>query len=58
VGRPDLDKKEKDLATQCASKLNRAVRPDMAVERVDGKTLVGCRLLAAQGVPRSDRRGL
>lgn len=34
MGVPDPEKTQKDLATQCASKLNRAVRPDMAVERV------------------------
>jgi ATP-dependent DNA helicase RecG len=39
-GVPDPDKVQKDLATQCASILNIAVRPEMAVERVDGKTLV------------------
>lgn len=39
-GVPDPDKAQKDLATQCASMLNMAVRPEMAVERVDGKTLV------------------
>jgi ATP-dependent DNA helicase RecG len=39
-GVPDPDKIQKDLATQCANMLNMAVRPEMAVERVDGKTLV------------------
>lgn len=39
-GVPDPDKAQKDLATQCASMLNVAVRPEMAVERVDGKTVV------------------
>ena len=39
-GVPDPDKMQKDLATQCASMLNVAVRPEMAVERVDGKTVV------------------
>lgn len=34
VGIPDPDKVQKDLATQCASMLNVAVRPEMAVERV------------------------
>lgn len=39
VGIPDPDKAQSDLATQCASMLNVAVRPEMAVERVDGKTV-------------------
>ncbi len=39
-GVPDPDKLQKDLATQCATMLNVAIRPEMAVERVDGKTLV------------------
>ena len=39
-GVPDPDKIQKDLASQCANMLNIAVRPEMAVERVDGKTLV------------------
>ena len=40
AGVPDLDKAQKDLATQCASMLNVALRPEMAVERVDGKTVL------------------
>lgn len=40
VGIPDPDKTQGDLATQCASMLNVAVRPEMAVERVDGKTVL------------------
>lgn len=40
VGIPDPDKAQRDLATQCASMLNVAVRPEMAVERVDGKTVL------------------
>jgi len=41
-GVPDTEKIQKGMATQCAtaSMLNMAVRPQMAVERVDGKTLV------------------
>jgi ATP-dependent DNA helicase RecG len=39
-GVPDPDKVQKDLASQCASMLNTALRPEMAVERVDGQTLV------------------
>ena len=40
AGVPDPDKAQKDLATQCASMLNVALRPEMAVERVDGKTVL------------------
>ena len=40
VGIPDPDKAQRDLATQCASMLNVAVRPEMAVERVNGKTVL------------------
>jgi ATP-dependent DNA helicase RecG len=40
VGVPDPDKAQKDLATQCASMLNLALRPEMAVERVDGRTVL------------------
>ena len=40
AGVPDPDKAQKDLASQCASMLNMALRPEMAVERVDGKTVV------------------
>lgn len=40
VGVPDPDKLQRDLATQCASSLNVALRPEMAVERVDGQTVV------------------
>ncbi len=39
-GVPDPDKTQRDLATQCASMLNIAVRPEMAVERIDEKTVV------------------
>ena len=39
-GVPDPDKTQRDLATQCASMLNVAVRPEMAVERIDDKTVV------------------
>jgi ATP-dependent DNA helicase RecG len=39
-GVPDPDKVQKDLATQCACMLNTVLRPEMAVERVDGKTLI------------------
>jgi len=39
-GVPDPDKTQRDLATQCASMLNVAVRPEMAVERLDGKNVV------------------
>ena len=40
AGVPDPDKAQQDLATQCASMLNVALRPEMAVERVDGKTVL------------------
>jgi ATP-dependent DNA helicase RecG len=40
AGVPDPDKLQRDLATQCASTLNVALRPEMAVERVDGHTVV------------------
>ena len=40
AGVPDPDKAQKDLASQCASMLNVALRPEMAVERVDGKTVL------------------
>lgn len=39
AGVPDPDKLQRDLATQCASTLNVALRPEMAVERVDGQTM-------------------
>lgn len=40
AGVPDPDKLQRDLATQCSSTLNVALRPEMAVERVDGHTVV------------------
>ena len=39
-GLADPDKIQKDLATQCASMLNMAIRPEMAVERIDGQTVI------------------
>jgi predicted HTH transcriptional regulator len=39
-GVPDPDKAQKDLATQCASMLNVSLRPEISVERIDGKTLI------------------
>lgn len=39
-GLADPDKIQKDLATQCASMLNLAIRPEMAVERIDGQTVI------------------
>jgi len=39
-GLSDPDKIQKDLASQCASMLNVAIRPEMAVERLDGKTVI------------------
>ena len=40
VGVPDPDKAQKDLATQCASMPNVALRPEMAVERIEGETVL------------------
>lgn len=40
VGLPDPDKVQRDLATQCASMLNIALRPEMQLETVDGKTVL------------------
>ena len=40
VGLPDPDKAQRDLATQCASMLNVALRPDMQLQQVEGKTLL------------------
>ena len=37
---PDPDKLQQDLATQCAGMLSFPLRPEIAVERIDGKTLV------------------
>lgn len=39
-GLSDPDKIQKDLASQSATMLNVAIRPEMSVERVDGKTIV------------------
>jgi ATP-dependent DNA helicase RecG len=39
-GVPDPDKVQQNLASQCASTLNTVLRPEVAVERVDGKTLI------------------
>lgn len=40
AGLPDPDKVQSDLATQCASMLNVAVRPEMQLETVDGKIVL------------------
>lgn len=40
VGLPNPDKLQRDLASQCASTLNVALRPEMQREQVDGKTLL------------------
>ncbi|MDD3761634.1 MAG: ATP-binding protein [Acidithiobacillus sp.] len=40
VGLPDPDKVQRDLASQCASMLNVALRPEMQLEQVGGKTLL------------------
>ncbi|MDT4330724.1 ATP-binding protein [Methylomonas sp. MS20] len=47
-GLSDLDKVQKDLATQCANMLNVVVRPEMQIETVDGK------LVLVVYVPESD----
>lgn len=39
-GVPDPDKVQKDLASLCASALNFPLRPQIDVERIDGKTLI------------------
>ncbi|MBI5330797.1 MAG: putative DNA binding domain-containing protein [Betaproteobacteria bacterium] len=39
-GLADPDKIQKDLASQCASMLNVAIRPEMVVERLDGRTVI------------------
>lgn len=39
-GVPDPDKLQQDLASQCASMLSFPLRPEISVERIDGKTLV------------------
>lgn len=40
VGLPDPDKVQRDLASQCASMLNVALRPDMQLQQVEGKILL------------------
>ena len=40
AGLPDPDKLQRDLASQCASMLNVALRPEMQLEQVDGHTVV------------------
>lgn len=37
---PDPDKVQRDLATQCSSMLNVALRPEMQLEQVDGHTVL------------------
>lgn len=39
-GIPDPDKLQKDLASQCASALNIALRPEISVERLQDKTVI------------------
>lgn len=39
-GLSDLDKVQKDLASQCATMLNVVVRPEMQIETVDGKPVL------------------
>lgn len=63
VGLPNPDKVQKDLASQCSSMLSFPLRPEISVERVDGKTLIVVRVaevdpshkpvyLRATGLPR------
>lgn len=40
VGLPDPDKVQLDLASQCASVFNQVIRPEMSMERVDGKSVL------------------
>jgi len=40
AGLPNPDKVQRDLASQCASMLNVALRPEMQLEQVDGHTLL------------------
>lgn len=40
AGLPDPDKVQRDLASQCASMLNVALRPEMQLEQVDGRTVL------------------
>lgn len=40
AGLPDPDKVQRDLASQCASMLNIALRPEMQLETVEGKTVL------------------
>ena len=39
-GLPDPDKSQKDLATQCSTMLNVVIRPEMTLERINGKTVL------------------
>jgi ATP-dependent DNA helicase RecG len=63
TGVPDTDKLQADLTSQCASVFNRALRPEVWVEAVDGKALVCAYIpespaaqkpvyFQAQGLPR------
>lgn len=40
AGLPDPDKVQRDLASQCASMLNVALRPEMQLEQVEGHTVL------------------
>lgn len=40
AGLPDSDKVQRDLASQCASMLNVALRPEMQLEQLDGHTVL------------------
>lgn len=63
VGVSDPDKLQTDIASQCASMFNRAIRPEMWTEILDGRVLVGAYVpespaghkpvyFANQGLPR------
>lgn len=45
VGVPDPDKIQKDLASQCASIFNQAIRPELAVEQLHGQNVVVVRIV-------------
>lgn len=40
TGVADTDSIQKDIATRCSSMFNQAIRPQIAVERIDGKNVV------------------
>ena len=40
VGLPDADKVQRDVATQCATAFNIPIRPQIAVELIDGRSVI------------------